>query len=102
MSRGDFFEVTRNLPCRSLSLSEAVVDRDAPVGVPGQEKPWKRTQEAVYGLQASLVANLVLRNGLLVSIYFMGHRLSAKTQHLPGFAFHQLNQFFICFAQDLG
>ena len=102
MSRGDFFEVTRNLACRPLSLSETVVDRDPPVGVPGQEKPRKPTQEPVYRLQASLVPNLVLRNGLLVSIYFMGHRRSAKTQHLPGFALDQLHQFFICLAKDFG
>ena len=44
MSRGGFFEVTKNLPCRPLSLSKAVVDRDAPVGVPGQEKPWSGPQ----------------------------------------------------------
>ena len=95
MSRGGFFEVTKNLPCRPLSLSEAVVDRDAPVGVPGQKKPWIGLQACLNALQESLVANLVLGNRLLVSVNSLRHRLPLETDRRPRLSLYHFDQLFI-------
>ena len=100
MSRGGFFELTKNLPCRPLSLSKAVVDRDTPVGVPGQEKPWSGPQACLNALQESLVANLVLGNRLLVSVNSLSHRLPLETDRRPRLSLYHFDQLFIRFSDN--
>ena len=86
MSRGGFFEVTRNLACRPLSLSETVVDRDPPVGVPGQEKTGGIVQMPFETLQERLVPDLVLRNRLLIPVDSLDDRLPLQAYCGSSFA----------------
>ena len=100
MSRGAFFEVTRNLACRPLSLSETVVDRDPPVGIPGQKKPGKGPQAGLNARQESLVTNLVLGNRLLVSVNSLSHRLPPETDRRSRLTLYHFDQLFVRFSDD--
>ena len=100
MSRGGFFEVTRNLACRPLSLSETVVDRDPPVGIPGQKKPGKGPQAGLNARQESLVTNLVLGNRLLVSVNSLSHRLPPETDRRSRLTLYHFDQLFVRFSDD--